>query len=363
VRYCCLLLAFLSFTIAWAQSEERFPKGYVCQRTTQKVVVDGRAGQSEEWSKAAWTDYFVDIEGDAKPAPFQQTRVKMMWDDTYFYFFAELEETDLWATLTEHDQIIYYDNDFEIFLDPDGDSHQYFEFEVNAFNTVFDLFLVKTYRSHGPNLNSWNFKGLKSAVQMQGTLNMPEDRDTSWTVEVAIPWASIENVRYQDRMPKVGDYWRVNFSRVHYDLIVKGEEYQKKKNSETGKPMPEYNWVWSPQGAINMHLPQFWGGVLFSDASVGTTESYQNPPEEHIRQWLYELHDRQWRYHRINKVWLTDQKVWFKDAPEWWQEADYTLNQHGNRWQISLPSQEKPGTWIVQEDGRCGYFEPMPIEE
>jgi hypothetical protein len=29
------------------------------------------------------------------------------------------------------------------------------------------------------------------------------------------------------------------------------------------QPGREDNWVWSPQGAINMHLPEHWGFVRF----------------------------------------------------------------------------------------------------
>ncbi|CEN48597.1 hypothetical protein CCAN2_1920045 [Capnocytophaga canimorsus] len=50
------------------------------------------------------------------------------------------------ATLKERDTVIFHNNDFEIFLDPDNDSHNYYEFEINALNTVWDLFLTKPYR-------------------------------------------------------------------------------------------------------------------------------------------------------------------------------------------------------------------------
>ena len=33
------------------------------------------------------------------------------------------------------------------------------------------------------------------------------------------------------------------------------------------QPHPEDNWVWSPQGAVNMHLPGRWGEVEFVEAS------------------------------------------------------------------------------------------------
>ena len=54
---------------------------------------------------------------------------------SYFYIAAELEEPDVWATLTQHDSVIFHDNDFEVFLNPTGDTRNYFEFEINALNT------------------------------------------------------------------------------------------------------------------------------------------------------------------------------------------------------------------------------------
>ena len=34
----------------------------------------------------------------------------------------------------------------------------------------------------------WDFPGLVSAVQVDGTLNNPNDVDQGWSVEVAFPW-------------------------------------------------------------------------------------------------------------------------------------------------------------------------------
>ena len=48
----------------------------------------------------------------------------MLWDDTYFYVAAHLEEPHVWGTLTKHDTVIFQDNDFEIFIDPDGDNQR-----------------------------------------------------------------------------------------------------------------------------------------------------------------------------------------------------------------------------------------------
>ena len=45
-------------------------------------------GNDPAWQDAPWTDYFVDIEGDKKPKPRFKTRVKMLWDQEYFYVAA-----------------------------------------------------------------------------------------------------------------------------------------------------------------------------------------------------------------------------------------------------------------------------------
>ena len=38
---------------------------------------------------------------------------------------------------------VFNDNDFEIFVDPDGSTHGYKEIEINAIRTIFDLLMNK----------------------------------------------------------------------------------------------------------------------------------------------------------------------------------------------------------------------------
>ncbi|HEX3075000.1 MAG TPA: carbohydrate-binding family 9-like protein, partial [Ignavibacteriales bacterium] len=121
------------------------PKRYVCYKAEAPLIVDGNMDESA-WSKTVWTDDFIDIEGEVKPNPRFRTRVKMLWDEKYFYIAAEMQEPDIWAYQRNRDDIIFFDNDFEVFIDPDGDTHRYSEFEMNAVNTVWDLLLVQPYR-------------------------------------------------------------------------------------------------------------------------------------------------------------------------------------------------------------------------
>lgn len=226
------------------------PLSYECLRASNPIHVDGKLDDAA-WLQAPWTSDFVDIEGASKPRPKFRTRVKMLWDDHYLYIAAELEEPDVKATLTEHDSVIFKDNDFEVFLKPLPETRSYYEYEINALNTGWDLFLPKPYSEGGKAENSWNIAGLKTAIAVQGTLNKSQDKDRGWNVEIAFPlnaFASRQSVPH----PKAGTSWRINFSRVQWTA---------------GKPK-EDNWVWSPQGVINMHVPGRWGYLHFSGNTV-----------------------------------------------------------------------------------------------
>ncbi len=266
------------------------PKGYVVQHTTQPLTMDGNLRESD-WQQAAWTTDFVDIEGAAKPRPAFQTRVKMLWNDSTLFIAATLQEPQIWATQTHHDDIIYKDNDFEVFIDPDNNTHQYFEVEVNALNKIFDLYLPKPYRDKGDALISWDVPGLQSGVAITGTLNQPQDQDQGWTVEMAIPLKSVR-MGFPFQPPAEGALWRINFSRVEWDTRVVGSQNVKLQDA-AGKDLPEHNWVWSPQGVINMHYPERWGYLQFTRQAATT---WQLPQAELRKQYLWLVYYRQQHY-------------------------------------------------------------------
>ena len=234
------------------------PKVYESPKARQALKIDGRLDDAA-WRSAPWTDYFVDIEGAVKPAPRFRTRVKMLWDDEYFYVAAEMEEPHVWATLTKHDSVIFHDNDFEVFIDPNGDTLEYYEFEINALNTGWDLFLDKPYRKGGKARNEWEIPGLKTGVHIDGTRDDPRDTDRGWSVEIAFPWKALAEFAHKPAPPRPGDEWRVNFSRVEWRHEIVDGKYRKVPKTK------EDNWVWSPQGVVNMHIPEHWGRVRFVD--------------------------------------------------------------------------------------------------
>jgi hypothetical protein len=271
------------------------PQSYACYRTSSDITIDGKL-TDEAWQHATWTSDFVDIEGERQPRPRLRTRVKMLWDDRALFIAAEVEEPHVWGTLTTRDSLIFHDNDFEVFLDPNGDHHNYGQLQINALNTVRDRRLPRPYRFGGTADEGWTIEDLQTAVDISGTLNDPADTDTGWTVEIAIPWKGLAaldepatpsrsarwegsvfreysepvlpagNADYSSRPaasqpPKNGDQWRVNFSRVEWHHEIQEGLYRRKFD------FPRANCVWSPQSRIDIAL-ETWGYVQFSTKSV-----------------------------------------------------------------------------------------------
>ena len=109
--------------------------------------------------------------------------------------------------------MIFHDNDFEVFIDPDGDTHEYYELEMNALGTVWDLLLVDPYRDGGRPLNFWDIRACSTGVGCAGpsTTRPTGPRLDAWRSRCRA--GSCGRPR-RSRPPRPGDQWRINFSRV-----------------------------------------------------------------------------------------------------------------------------------------------------
>ncbi|MEN6306992.1 MAG: carbohydrate-binding family 9-like protein [Anaerohalosphaeraceae bacterium] len=273
------------------------PRHYICMRTDTPLVIDGRLDEPA-WGKALWSEPFADIRGYLSiRVPLFTTRMKMLWDDKYLYIAAQLDEPHVWATLKERNSVIFHDNDFEVFIDPDADSHNYFEFEMNALNTVWNLFLDKPYKNGGtPRIRE--MAGQKTAVYVQGTLNNPTDKDNCWQVELAFPFTDLKTYAGKACPPHDGDQWRMNFSRVEWGVeVVEGQYRRIPPHGNPDAMGKENNWIWSPQGVVNMHRPETWGYIQFSRLPAGEAVEFVPDPTEWARYELNRvLYAQKWYY-------------------------------------------------------------------
>ena len=306
------------------------PRTYVAYRTEGALKIDGKLDETS-WQKAKDTEAFEDISGKGFAEPKYKTTAKMLWDDDYLYVGALLEEPNITAKLNQRDTIIYYDNDFEVFIDPDSDGHNYFEIEVNANNVLFDLMLDKPYRVGGDFFLQWDCPGIQSGIHIEGTKNNPNDTDKYWTVEMAIPRQAL-TLSFNNLL-KAGNTWRINFSRV---------EWLKK---------PEENWVWNATGRIDMHMPDRWGYLHFSDNKVGTEETQLvYPHDKDVYKLMWAIFYAQQDYKNENGKYATLNELPGLSA-EMKQKLTMEVTPYTYQIRAEVPAEGK--VYILNEEG---YF-------
>src|ERR1017187_5745683 len=341
-----------------ARMQHIVPKNYLCHRTTAPVVIDGKLDDSA-WKAVAWTDDFADIQGDAKPKPRFRTRAKMLWDDEYLYIAAEIEEPHVSATLTNHDAVIFRDPDFEVFIDPKGETQPYYEFEMNALNTTWDLLLNKPYMDGGKPHNEWEIPGAKTAVQIRGTLNNPADTDKGWTVEIVFPWKVLGEHARHAGPPNESEQWRINFSRVEWQITHTNGAYQKVPAT------PEDNWVWSPQGVVDMHRPEMWGVVQFTEQPPKKKIPIAAIPGKPAHDLALEIFYAQRDFWAAHKYWATNlAELGFNtskldagaEAPALEMTAD------GYACAVAFKDNDKQHAWRIRQDRLLKLDEPLPVE-
>ena len=325
------------------------PRMYTCYRTSDNLKIDGKLNE-KGWKDAPFTESFVDISGEGFAEPKYDTKAKMLWDDNYLYVGALLEEDDIKAKLTKRDTIIYYDNDFEVFIDPDGDGHNYFEIETNARGVVFDLMLDKPYRSGGNFMVQWDCPGLKLAIHRDGTLNKGKDKDKYWSVEMAIPREAL-TMNFNNTL-KAGNCWRINFSRVQW-LKEKG---------------PEENWVWSPTGKIDMHMPDRWGYLYFSDKTVGSgTDNIKLPYSEGIYKLIWSMFYAQQNNYACKKSYIKSIKGFDLTSEELNSipaNAKIDIEATNKTYVISISDPENSVVYYINNEGRfwSSKLEPREVK-
>ena len=261
---------------------------YTAHRVNEPIVVDGRLDEAA-WKAAPRSPRFVDI--ISGKAPIHSTQAAVLWDVENLYVGFWIEEPFVQAKYTNHNDPIYYDNDVEVFI---AGTDAYYEFEVNAFNTVYEAFMIWKesydrfkavpelapgklkpfngvgFKTHprGERLGAfeWIFPGKKTAVAIDGTVNDHKDRDRGWTVELAFPWKGMELLS-KSLPPKHGDFLRMDFSRFN-----------------TYKAAPPENdsggWVWTRHGIWDSHIPECFVHVRFDTNDVRAVQGHS--PEEKV---------------------------------------------------------------------------------
>ena len=192
--------AVLLFAVAAVAGAQDVPS-YRAGRALDEIHVDGRLDEFT-WAAAPRLGAFTDIR-DAASDEFL-TQAAIAWDDQYFYAAFVCVDSEPWGTLTERDAHLWEEEVVEVFLDPQGDGENYPELEVSPDNVVVDLLIPAPGRVSADEAARWDIAGLRTAVARHAR---------GWTVEIAIPWASLSEAGVEGP-PKIGERWRVGMYRI-----------------------------------------------------------------------------------------------------------------------------------------------------
>ncbi len=259
---------------------------YRAQKISSSIIIDGNI-KKEIWQNATWSKRFVDMV-TGEPGIFN-TQTAILWNRTHLYIAFIAEEPFTEAKQTERDSIVFLENDLEVFIDG-GDC--YYELEVNAANTVYEVFFIwkdaftrgsrfdtpmfdlyqpEAYTFGGdydrtgssfwkgthPRGIRWAFTnfdmaGLQTAVNIEGTLNDNSDIDKGWSLEVAIPWSSLDLLSNGRSIPPAGgDIWNMFLGRFQ-KLMLSGKEVQ-----------PHPAMALNSHGIYDTHMPDKWSRIEF----------------------------------------------------------------------------------------------------
>jgi hypothetical protein len=152
-----------------------------------------------------------------KRKPRTATTARLLWDDDFLYFTADMEDSDLYADITEHNGQLWSNDVFEMFLKPSRDQKLYYEFQVNPANARLELLFPSRGAGGFHRFAPLTKLGMESAVKLRGTLNDWRDKDEGWSVEGRIPWTAFKDAGGK---PKVGDVWLFALCRYDYSAAL-----------------------------------------------------------------------------------------------------------------------------------------------
>lgn len=223
-------------------------RAYTVNHTNERIVLDGRLDEAP-WKQAAQTEPFVLYADGATPT--HETRAQLVWDDSTLYLAFTARDTDVWATMADHDEHLWEEEAVELFIDPDADGLDYIELQVNPLATTLDLLMNRAYADGGEGDFEWTFPGFAAAVAVAGSTE-PNTEDSGWTVEVALPFSGFRGLTGALPLPpRSGDVWSINLTRMEL---------------AHGQPDSREASAWSPTDERGFHAPDRWGRITFADA-------------------------------------------------------------------------------------------------
>ncbi len=196
------------------------PSKFECRWADTPITLDGTADEAA-WKHAQEIDAFHLAWLDKPRMSRTKTTAKLLWDRQYLYFAADMEDTDLFADVKEHDGDLWNNDVFELFFRPDAGKPGYYEFQVNAAGAVFDAFYPKRdFDKIREQLKVGKFN-IDVKVKLRGELNKRDGKDKGWGVEGRMPWTDFARTGGR---PAIAETWKLNLCRFDYNKEWKAPE-------------------------------------------------------------------------------------------------------------------------------------------
>jgi hypothetical protein len=233
---CAAALLLLALGVGSAQDVAT----YNVPRAAGPIVIDGQAGDAA-WQTAPVITLLFPWESQTGPK--QKTEARMLWDDDNLYVFYDCVDEDIVALFANRDDPTYRDDAVEIFINPRPEQETtYFGLELNARAVLYDYVAVPPYAF----FKRFQMDGVQLAVHVKGTRNVRGNKDTGWTLELAIPFDNFDRLA---KKPVAGDRWRAQLNR--WDGVQPDRRLSM--------------WVDPQIDRTSPHVPSRFGWIVFSE--------------------------------------------------------------------------------------------------
>ena len=219
----CFLILFSCFLFAGAFEASGNDTLYIKKSNDFQITGDKTSGN---WDKAEWIPLTQRRQTDI----LQSTQVKILYSETGLYFLFSCEDSILTATMNVDNMQLWKEDVVEIFLVPDMQSENHFEYELSPLN--YELALFVTYNNNSMMRLTPYYVDEKESerIQHKTAIRNGEKRSQAsvkgWTAECFIPFRFLELCG--SITPYSGMQWKGNLYRVDYDR---------------DKPV---SWTWTP---------------------------------------------------------------------------------------------------------------------
>ncbi|MGG4146531.1 carbohydrate-binding family 9-like protein [Paenibacillus algorifonticola] len=202
---------------------------YICKRLVP--AMSGASSASLDWGCCEALELVDTVTG---APPRERTEVRIGWSSKHLHIRFACRDLHIVSEFTQRDEPLYEQDVVEVFIDEEGEGRRYMELEVSPNNVVFDA-IIENDGSGGISSSDlmWQFSGLQTSVQSDDQGNV--------LYFIDIPASNFQ------RPFAPGLVFHINLYRIDQD--VRGtREYQ----------------AWRPTGAVNFHLPQHFGKLIFN---------------------------------------------------------------------------------------------------